>query len=79
MIDVRIVVREEANVSDSFSFEVILVIHSRIVLPCGWLSFANLGDKGSECVVDELGFHVFIDVEVTNGIDGLDWLVSLGS
>ena len=79
MIDIRIIVGEETNVSDSLSFEVILVVNGRIVLPSGWLGFADLGDKCSECVVNELGFHVFIDVEIADGIDGLNRLVSFSS
>ena len=54
VVNIRIVVGEEVNVSDSFSFEVILVINGRIVLPSGWLSFTDLRDKCSEGIVNEL-------------------------
>lgn len=71
MVHVRIVVRVELNVSDSLSLVVILMINSRVVLPGGGFGFSELGDEGSESVVDELLFHVGIDIEISDWVDRL--------
>lgn len=71
VVHVRIVVRVELNVSDSLSLVVILMINSRVVLPGGGFGFSEFGDEGSESVVDELLFHVGIDIEISDWVDRL--------
>lgn len=71
VVHVRIIMGVELNVSDSLSLVVILMINSRVVLPGGGFGFSELGDEGSESIVDELLFHIGIDIEVSDWVDRL--------
>lgn len=75
---VWIIMRIELNMSDSFNFVVILVIDGRVVLPGGWFGFSEFGDEGSEGIVDELLFHVGIDIEISDWVDGFLGLDGVG-
>lgn len=71
VVHVRIIMGVELNVSDSLSLVVILMINSRVVLPGGGFGFSELGDEGSESIVDELLFHIGIDIEISDWVDRL--------
>lgn len=61
----------ESNVTNSFSFVVILVIDGAVVLPGGRFSLTNLGNEGSQSIINKLRFHVFIDIHITNRVNSL--------
>lgn len=71
VIHVRIFMVIESNVTNSFSFVVILVIDGAVVLPGGRFSLTNLGNEGSQSIINELRFHVFIDIHITNRVNSL--------
>lgn len=79
VVHVRILMRKEGNVSDSFSLVVIFMINCAVVLPSSRFRLANFGNKGTESIINELRFHILVDIEITNWVDRLESRLSLSS